>query len=135
MALTFGLPSVVQDNNRAPLTFGESIGKAPSPGSQWGAGALPFSLGTPVGSQQQQQRATAGGVNTTQVDGQSSFVDGLAGFGGALLQGIGVRPERQQNGPQPAMWGQQSDQSAGGIDWQMIVVVGLVGVGVYYAFR
>lgn len=72
----------------------------------------------------------AGGVNTTQLDGQSGFFDALSGFGQALLGGIGVQPDQPAQ-PQPVFWGGQPQQSQG-IDTEMLMILGLVGFGVYF---
>lgn len=76
----------------------------------------------------------ANGVNTTQLDGQSSFVDSLAGFGQALLQGIGVRPDQpQQMQAQPVgFWGQPEPK---GLQIEQIAIFGLIGAGLYFAFK
>lgn len=71
------------------------------------------------------------GVNTTQLDGQRSFFEGLAGFSTALLSGIGVGGDNPR-GAQPASWGRPQPQ---GIGVGQIAVFGLIGAGVYFAFK
>lgn len=95
-----------------------------------GMGADSLSMGQPV--QTAGNFNPAAGVNTTQVDGQASFFDSLAGFGQAMLGGIGVQPERAAQA-QPAFWGQPEEPK--GIDTETLVVFGLVGVGVYFLFK
>ena len=76
---------------------------------------------------------TANGVNTTQIDGGASFVDALSGFGKALLEGIGVEPERPSNGgAQPVFF--RREEKPKGMDVQQIAIFGLIGVGLYFAF-
>jgi len=75
----------------------------------------------------------AGGVNTTQIDGQAGFFDALSGFGQALLGGIGVQSEPAARAQaQPVFWGQPEPK---GIDTETLMVFGLVGVGVYFLFK
>ena len=74
--------------------------------------------------------AAASGINTAQIDGQSNFVENLSGFGSALLQSLGVRSEGQVQ-PQQVAYNQPS---AFGIDQKTLMVIGLVGVGIYVAF-
>lgn len=74
--------------------------------------------------------AKRGGVNTSQIDGQAAFIDGITGFGTALLQSIGVRNDAGTPHPQviPAAWGRQS---SAGLDTSTLLMVGAVGLGVY----
>jgi len=73
------------------------------------------------------------GVNTTQIDGQTSFFEGLTGLGSALLDGIGVRDDRQQQPTerQVSFW---QDPEPQGIGIEQIAIFGLIGAGVYFAF-
>jgi len=75
-------------------------------------------------------RYNAQGVTTTQIDGQSRFVDSLSSFGSALLQSIGVRPEQPAPQVQPVGW---REPARSGFDTQTLLVLALVGVGAYVA--
>lgn len=77
------------------------------------------------------------GVNTTQIDGQTGFFERLTGFGQALLSGIGVQPEPQaarRAQTQRAFWGGGQQQRAG-LEIEQIAIFGLIGVGLYFAFK
>lgn len=73
------------------------------------------------------------GVNTTQVDGQTSFFEGLTGLGEALLDGIGVRDDRQQQptAQEVAFWQDPEPKSIG---IEQVAILGLIGAGLYFAF-
>jgi len=75
-------------------------------------------------------RYNAQGVTTTQIDGQSRFVDSLSSFGSALLQSIGVRTEQPAPQVHPAVW---REPARSGFDTQTLLVLALVGVGAYVA--
>lgn len=73
------------------------------------------------------------GVNTTQVDGQTGFFEALSGFGSALLSGLGVQGEREaQRARQVGFFTEPEPQ---GIQTEQLVMIGLVGAGLYFAFR
>lgn len=72
--------------------------------------------------------AARGGVNTSQLEGQTSFIGDLAGLGAALMQSIGVRNDAgTQPQVMPASWGRQSP----GLDTNTLLMIGAVGLGVY----
>lgn len=75
-------------------------------------------------------QAQANGVNTTQIDGQTPFVEGLASFGGALLQSIGVRPDggAPQMQATPAAWGSPPPRD---MDMKTLLMLGAVGFGAF----
>lgn len=135
MALSFGNAAW---NNASPTSgAGLSFGASVPPGSgysMWDSftSALPLDMGKAVGSAT--TTAAANGVNTTQIDGQGSFFDALAGFGSAVLSGVGVQPDNMGATAQPASWtGQQAASS--GVPLETIMIVGLVGAGLYFALR
>lgn len=113
-------------NSSGPnLSFGSSVPAV----DLWSNLGLDF--GTPVGSTG--TTAAAAGVNTTQLDGQSGFFEALSGFGGAILNGIGVQPEGSAQVQQASWGGQQA--APGGVPLDTLLMVGLVGAGIYFAFR
>lgn len=131
MALSFGGGSswggLFPSTNTADLSFG---GSGVDQQSLWDAAGLSF--GTPAGSTG--TTAAAQGVNTTQLDGQSGFFDALSGFGTALLSGIGVQPDTGTATAQKASWGGGGRQR-GGVQLDQVLVVGLVGAGLYFALK
>ncbi|PJE25767.1 hypothetical protein SAMN06297129_2445 [Pseudooceanicola antarcticus] len=128
MALSFGNPAWTTGGTASGpnLSFGANIPAV----DLWSSLGLDF--GTPVGATGT-TAAAAAGVNTTQLDGQTGFFDALSGFGSAILSGMGVQPEGTATVQQASWGGQQT--SAAGIPLDTLLMVGLVGAGIYFAFK
>jgi hypothetical protein len=71
------------------------------------------------------------GVNTTQIDGQTAFMDGLSAFGSSLVRSLGIMPDESNVQAQPVGYFQRD---SGGMDTSTLLIVAAVGFGVYMAF-
>lgn len=154
MALSFGsgLDGPLR-RNATPLSYGTSVPQL-NTGSNgfgwldWGADVYDNNLGTPIQSGNGWSspytsppvdwsgRPGAGGPdNTANTDGGSDFFSNIANLGNAVLANAGVQSERQNPMVQRASYDPGGMGQVGGVNVSTIAVVGLVGAGIYLAFR
>lgn len=82
-----------------------------------------------VEAQERIALANSNGVTTSQIDGQTKFVDRLEEFGGALLQSIGVRDDAPT--AQPVFFSEPQRNQIAGMDVSTIAIFALLAGGIY----
>jgi hypothetical protein len=95
----------------------------------WLTGTDNLSTGTPIigSSSEYLDAVSSNGVNTSQIDGTSSFTAALGSLASAVLSNMGA-----QNDTPTTTTTQVKSSTVAGIDIRTIAIVGLIGAAVYY---
>lgn len=88
-----------------------------------------------VEAQERIAMANANGVNTTQIDGQTPFVEKLTSFGGALLASIGVRDDAPQAQPVAYGMGEHPERTIAGFPARTVMIAALLAGGAYLVWK
>lgn len=98
----------------------------------WDAGLSDGMATTFLDHQARVEKIRASERNSVNVDGSAGFVNMISSFAGAALDRLGAVSEPTHATVQPASFGRGS---SAGMDSQTMMIVGLVGVGIYLAMK